>query len=216
MAQEHKRGGNTEIGRLIDRIRAGDPNARQELFECAYGRFQAIARRLLNRSDFSDVRDRGVATEEVVHETFVERIFKRNELGHDLFDRQEFRDPKTFVGAVARRMQFCLKDIVLGRGGAAIRQNRQKTNAPSSGGRQIVDKKENPSNSDTEEWALLLTALEQLDEKDQEVVRLRYLVGLSRDEVAAHLGVSTKYVTRNIRQARERLTKILRTANEEG
>ena len=200
----HSQSGMTEIGRLIDRIKAGHPNARKELMENCYQRFVLIARRLLNSRRFSDLRGRGVETAEVVNETFLTRIFKENQSGKDLLARQDFDDPKEFIGAVARHMEFCLKDIVSGRGGAAFRESRQDSNPPSTGGRQAHDKVEIPPN---ERFALLLETLDELDEKDRDVISLRYLMEMSREDVAATLGVSTKYVTRHARQGLEQLGK---------
>jgi len=200
----HSQSGMTEIGRLIDRIKAGQPNARKELMENCYQRFVLIARRLLNSRRFSDLRGRGVETAEVVNETFLTRIFKENKSGQDLLARQDFDDPKEFIGAVARHMEFCLKDIVSGRGGAAFRESRQDSNPPSTGGRQAHDKVEIPPN---ERFALLLETLDELDEKDRDVISLRYLMEMSREDVAATLGVSTKYVTRHARQGLEQLGK---------
>ena len=201
--------GMTEIGRLIDGIKAGHPNARQELMKRSYQRFVQIARRLLNSRRFNDLRDRGVDTAEVVNETLLSRILKENEFGQDLLARQDFDDPQKFIGAVACHMEFCLKDIVSGRGGAAFREARLNSNPPSTGGRQAHDKTEARSDEQVadERLALLVASLDELDEKDRDVIRLRYLMELSREEVAETLGVSTKYVTRHARQGLEQLGK---------
>ncbi len=201
----------TEIGRLIDRIKANQPGAREELFEKCYQRFILIARRLLNSRQFSDLRKRGLDSAEVVHETVLERIFNQNRSGKDLLARQNFDDPKEFIGAVASHIRYCLRDIVRGRVDAAVRQAGQKTNAPSAGGRQVQDKAPDRSGDSgkIQDLALLVETLEQLDEKDRQVIEFRYLAGLSREETAATLGVSTKYVTRHARQGLEELGKKL-------
>lgn len=204
-------GTTTQIGRLLSEVRTGKADARQRLLDQAYRRFELIARRLLNRSEFRGLRKRGVATHDVVDETLVERIFKENASGQDLLARQDFHDPKQFIGAVAQHMKFCLKDIALGRGVAAPRNPRQKTNAPSKGGRQPVDETMAGAGVGKWEqidaqWRAMVDSLDQLDAKDEEVFRLRYIVGLSREEVAENLGVSTKYVTRHARKAKEQIT----------
>jgi len=201
----HSQSGMTEIGRLIDRIKAGQPNARKELMENCYQRFVLIARRLLNSRRFSDLRGRGVETAEVVNETFLTRIFKENKSGQDLLARQDFDDPKEFIGAVARHMEFCLKDIVSGRGGAAFLDS-----SPPSELRRRAQKKQEGRSDETladERLALLLESLDDLDEKDRQVITFRYLMEMSREDVAATLGVSTKYVTRHARQGLEQLGK---------
>ena len=201
----------TEIGRLIDRIQAGQPGARQELIEKCYQRFVLIARRMLNSPEFRDLRRRGVDSADVVHETLLERIFKENKSGKDLLARREFDDPTGVIRMVASHIRFCLKDIVFGRNDAALRQAGFKSNAPSDGGQQAHDKMRAPfpESGKEEELAFLVEALDELDEKDRQVIECRYLVGLSREETAATLGVSTKYVTRHARQGLEQLGKRL-------
>ena len=201
----------TEIGRLIDRIQAGQPGAREELFEKCYQRFVLIARRMLNSQQFRDLRRRGVESAEVVNETLLERIFKKNASGQDLLARQEFDDPKKFIGAVVCHIRFCLKDIVLGKNGAALRQARQQSNPPLPEGDQAHDQLEAPSpdSGKEEELARLVMAMDDLDEQDRQVIELRYIGEMSREETAATLGVSTKYVTRHARQGLEELGKRL-------
>jgi RNA polymerase sigma factor (sigma-70 family) len=204
----------TQIGLLLERINAGDQDARQELLEVSYKRFQRIARKLLNKPKFQDLRNKGVVTDDVLNETLLERIFKSNKFGQDLLDRQQFDDPSQFVGAVANHMAFCLKDIAERRGPALARQRKQATNAPAKeGGAPRVEEAVQPSktaeNRRDEQLMEMLEAMDQLEEKEQEVLRLRYLLKMSREEVAEHLGVSTKTVTRCTNRALEKIAGLV-------
>ena len=208
MPDESQRTGTvTVVGRLMERVRAGDVDARKELLARCYERFRERARLLLNRQQFRDLRNRGLESGDVVNQAILERLFKEN--GKGLLERQEFSDPRQFLGAVAVHMEFCLKDIAKGRGGGALRQHHQKTNKPTTGGMQLEDN----LSARTDRDAAILDAIEALDDKDREVFRLRYIVGLSREEVAEHLNVSTKYVSRHARKAKEVLADRIR--NEE-
>lgn len=199
----------TEIGRLIDRIRAGQPAAREELLERSYQRFLLIARRLLDSSEFRNLRGRGVESAEVVNRTFLERIFKTNMSGLDLLDRQRFADPKEFIGAVANHICFCLKDIIVaeqaaGRLKAKAEQKMRRENPEGARDRTVLD-----AFVERENLANLILAMDELDEQDRQVINLRYIGEMSREDVAATLGVSTRYVTRHARQGLEELGKRL-------
>ena len=199
----------TEIGRLIDRIQAGQPTAREELLERSYQRFLLIARRLLDSSEFRNLRGRGVESAEVVNRTFLERIFKTNKSGLDLLDRQRFADPKEFIGAVANHICFCLKDIIVaeqaaGRLKAKAEQKMRRENPEGARDRTVLD-----AFVERENLANLILAMDELDEQDRQVINLRYIGEMSREDVAATLGVSTKYVTRHARQGLEELGKRL-------
>ena len=199
----------TEIGRLIDRIQAGQPGARQELFERCYQRFVLIARRMLNSQEFRDLRRRGVDSAEVVNKTFLERIFKTSASGLDLLARQKFDDPKEFIGAVVRHIRFCLKDVIVlireaARHEAKAEEEKRKERPPGDDEGDVLDVLVK-----SEELANLIEAVHELDEQDRQVIELRYLGELSREDVAATLGVSTKYVTRHARQGLEELGKRL-------
>jgi RNA polymerase sigma factor (sigma-70 family) len=200
----------SRIGLLLERLNAGDRDARQELLEVSYERFQQIARKLLNKPGFHYLRNKGVETGDLLNETLLERIFKPNKLGQDLLDRQQFDDPAKFVGAVTNHIVFCLKDIAGRRGPALARQRNQKTNAPAKkGGKLLVEEAPQPSKTDEnrrdDQLTAMLEAMDQLDEKEQEVLRLRYLLKMSREEVAAHLGISTKSVTRYSNRAKKQI-----------
>jgi RNA polymerase sigma factor (sigma-70 family) len=204
----------TRIGLLLERINAGDRDARKELFEVSNKRFQQIASKLLNRPKFQDLRKKGIRTDDVLNETLLERIFKSNKLGQDLLDQQQFDDPAKFVGAVANHMAYCLMDIAGRRGPALARQRKQATNAPAKeGGDPRVEEAVQPSKTAEkrrdEQLMEMLEAMDQLDEKEQEVLRLRYLLEMSREEVAANLGVSKKTVARYTNRAMEQIAGIM-------
>jgi len=142
------------------------------------------------------------------------RIFKKNREGLDLLDRQAFQSPAEFVGAVARHIEFCLKDLKRRHGKVSHKHLQQQTNAPSpADGLQPVDRAQQPSGQHdelqdaAERTTALLEALETLEEQEREVIRLRYLMGLSREEVARCLAVSTKTITRLVRRTEAKLAK---------
>ena len=204
-------GESSKLWCLIKRIQDGDEPARPELMEYSHAHFYQIASRLLNRPAFRELRDKGVETGDVLNKTLVERIFKKNKLGKDLLERKEFKDADHFVSTVINRMLYCLKDIVR-LGPYAIRNEKRATNAPlNEKGRQPVDdfKAKTSGRSKSEEWAVILESLEDLDETERDVFQYRYIHGLSRVEVAELLGVVPKTVTRHANRAKAKLKKIL-------
>ena len=214
--------GTTTIGRLLDRINAGDENARWELISECYERFQVMARQLLDGKKFRNLRDQGVVTDEVVNEVIVERILDKDKFGRDLLDRTEFKDSNRFFNTVVNRMRLCLLDVYRGRGGMAKRRSRQDTNRPTTGGRQPVDKAEALSRSEADELEyrkfLLLEAIDELDdETDRTILNYRHLLsdseenpkGMSREDIATRVGLSPRQVTRRYKDATEKLEKLI-------
>ncbi|MEZ6126862.1 MAG: sigma-70 family RNA polymerase sigma factor [Planctomycetaceae bacterium] len=196
-------GTTTRIGELLASARNGRADARHDLMEAAYERFAAIARRMLNRHDFKDLRDKGLETGDLLNEALLRRVFKKNSEGLDIIDRQQIDEPNAFIAAVANCMKFCLRDIAAQKfHGVAPRQRGQESNANSQGKLVVNDIVQ--ADGDVEQnWEKLLNLVEKLDDKQRAVFESRYLFGLTREETAEQLGISTKTVTRLSRKAQE-------------
>jgi RNA polymerase sigma-B factor len=54
---------------------------------------------------------------------------------------------------------------------------------------------------------LLASGLHALDERDREILRLRFAVGLTQSQIAAEIGISQMHVSRLIRRALETLSQ---------
>ncbi len=162
---------------LLDAVASGRENAWEELLAVVYDELRGIARSRLKGLQSGQT----LQATALVHEAYL-RLVKS--------DLSSWKSRSYFFGAAARSMRNILVD-------AARRKSRQKR-----GGDWDRVTLHGQSGSEALSSADLLTlndALEKLAELDvrqHDVVMLRYFAGLSDDEVAAALEVSTSTVER--------------------
>jgi RNA polymerase sigma-B factor len=73
---------------------------------------------------------------------------------------------------------------------------------------------DDPAFASADDRSLLEPALQQLSERDQVVIRLRFFDGLTQSEIATRVGVSQMHVSRLLATSLERLRHALGTASE--
>lgn len=161
---------------LLERARSGDPRARDRFVASVYDELRQLARQRLRRAPGATLQPT-----ELVHEMYG-RMFEKRQL--------TWENRRHFFAVAARAMQ----DIVIERARASMTDKR-------GGGTQHLPLSQAPETAvdHPEQFVLLGEALERLGEVDPlaaEVVRLRYFAGLSGDETAEALGVSTATVDR--------------------
>jgi RNA polymerase sigma factor (TIGR02999 family) len=172
------------ITQLLDAAAQGDAAAIQRFWPAAHEEVRASARAYLAREG----RGCGLQTTEVVDEVYLR-------LGGDGPLRWENR--RHFFGAVAQAIREILIDD-------ARKNGRLKR----GGGRPPDPLLEEPAAEPGDNPLLVLAideALEKLKDVDgvaAEVVKLRYLFGLSIDETGAALGIAAKTVDNKWRTAR--------------
>lgn len=171
-----------EITNLLSDWRGGDPQVEERLMALIYPHLRQIAARRLPRDD----RRFTLETTDLVHEAYLML------LGQDA----EWRNRAHFFAVAARLMRRIVIDY-------ARRRSRVKR-----GGRQSrVDLEEAPelSRDNAAGWLDLDTALDELtriDTRAARIVELRFFAGMTVDEVARLLRLSSATVTRNWRFAR--------------
>jgi len=149
----------------------------------AYGELRAIAERLMRR----ERRSHTLQPTALVHETYL-RLLQREDL--------KDTDRQTFLSAAARAMRHVLIDHA-----------RSKKAAKREGGasRQALTDAVAWYEQQNIDLLALDEALQRLHELDPElarVVELRFFLGLTEQDVAAALKVSTRTVERGWRAAR--------------
>jgi RNA polymerase sigma factor (TIGR02999 family) len=171
------------ITQLLARASDGDPTAHAELLPLLYARLHELARRARRNEQRFDTLN----TTALVHEVYLE-VFGT--------DMPSFPDRRNFFGYVARAMQNLLTDrarhhLAQKRGGGASHE--------SVDGLELRD----------DDSALQLMALDaaiDVMQREQpraaEVLRLKYFVGLSEQEVADLLEVDVRTVRRDWQKAR--------------
>lgn len=197
--------GTTHFGRLLDRIRAGEPTARDQLINDAYGRVHDLAHFIL-RGEFPDAR-RGIETDDIAIET-LERFTVR--LREGLLRVPD--NPAELFGYAATIIRNLVIDEVKRRAGPKFRT-------------QFPDGELHPDHEDDRSGGLsngvldrlaMQEAVAQLSEDERKLVNLRYVWGLSDDEIAAELACDPSTVRRRLRRILERLRDELEPPDRNG
>ena len=167
-----------EFTRLLEQLRDGDQHAFDPLLAMLYDTLKEIARRQLARRRSGSA----LCTTELVHEAYFKLV---GQPGHDWQDRAQF------CGIAANAMRQVLVDH-------ARRRNATKR----GGGADPItlttyhDVAE-PSMVDVLALDQALDRLGELNERLRRVVEYLFFGGMTQDEVAAVLGVSTRTVERD-------------------
>lgn len=174
-----------EVTRWLERLRAGEGGALDEVVARLYPELRAVARRLLR----GERAGRTLATTALVHETYL-RLLGSRALAPE--------DRGAFLAAAAVTMRRILVDaarrrLALKRGGESARVELD----------EIAEVLAAPEGD--EELLRVDAALAELDRaapRARQIVELRFFVGATLAETAAALSLSTKTVQRDWLAAR--------------
>lgn len=174
---------------LLDRARRGDAAAEAQLFPLVYADLRRAAEALLRR----ELPGHTLEPTDLVHEGYLKLVGRA---GSDAENRRHF------IALAARAMRQVLVDH-------ARRRHADKRGA---GVEVRVTNAEAGVDVDFAELLALDDALERLGQRNPRlprVVELRFFAGLSEDETAQTLGVTTRTVQRDWAAARAWLYKEL-------
>jgi RNA polymerase sigma factor (TIGR02999 family) len=177
---------------LLQRMKAGDHDARDALFEAAYSELHHLAQARLRTGGRNTVLD----TTSLVHESFL-RYVKAGEL------RAE--DRRAFFSYASRVMRSVIvnaaRDRLAEKRGGDLKPLTLSTclAAEIAEGEEIILQVHEA-----------LETLEQADERLAQVVQMRYFGGYSEREIAETLGVTERTVQRDWEKARLILAAALR------
>jgi RNA polymerase sigma-70 factor (ECF subfamily) len=191
----------TRIEALIARLRRGDAAAREELLNCAWGRLERLARKMLG--DFP-----GVQRWEGTGDVLSAASLRLHRALHDMTPSSALH----FFNLAAMEVRRELIDLA--------RHYKNRPNhlpLPSPGGGSDFDGPAglDPSDSSSrdpdqlEPWTRLHEAIGRLPDKPRAVCELLWYQGLSQAEVAQLLGVCVKTVKNHWMEARLRLCEEL-------
>ena len=186
-----------QLTHLLERIRAGDDDARAAVIEHTSERLRALARRMLHTNP---VR-RWEQTDDLLQQTLVR-------LHRHLFSSQA-TSTAGFLSLAALEMRHALIDLVrhyFGPQGLGTHYNTvtaqslDRVETP----REPTDPEPTPSQQAmlAERWEHLYRAVGELSEDSRSVVDLVWFHDLTQAEAAVLLGVSAKTVARRWREAR--------------
>lgn len=166
-----------EITLILERARAGEPTATEELLTLVYDELRSLAAAKLAR----EAPNETLQPTALVHEAWLR-------LGGD--QQPAWENRAHFFGAAAEAMRRVILDRIRGR-------NRHKR----GGDRERIDLDDvHLAAEDPDDTVLAVNeALERLatiDPEKAQVVKLRYFVGMHHDEIAAVMNVSEVTVRR--------------------
>lgn len=178
---------------LLEAWKAGDLNARDRLFELAYGELRQISAALLRAE-----RNVSLSTSDLVHEAAMRMM---------ALDRIDWSDKAHFLALSARAMRRVLVDHARRKQSDKRRHEKVTliTQFAGAGGNRM----------DLDDLDKALIRLATIDEKRAEIVELRYFGGLTLEEIAEVTGTSDSTVKRSWRAARAWLADALKTASDD-
>lgn len=182
----------SEITELLHQINVGDTPARERLYALLYGELRALARSRLRRSETITLLD----TTSLVHEAYL-RFLGAHQLS--------FSDRGRFFAFAATIMRTIVID--------EIRKRRADRRGGAAEHVPIDDQLADQLTQDENEVMRVHEALAELSSLDPRlgrVVEMRYFAGLTEEEVADSLGVTSRTVRRDWDKARTLLFSALK------
>ena len=172
-----------EVTLLLDRARQGDRDAGEQVYGLMYGELRQLAARLL----FREQAGHTLPPTALVHEAYLKLM---GDAAPELNNRAHL------MGVAARAMRQVL-----------VEHARRRLAAKRGGGEAVVTLIEEiaPAAMPTEQLLALDEALRRLDTLSprlRQVVECRFFAGLTEDETAVVLGVTTRTVQRDWARAR--------------
>lgn len=172
-----------EITQLLNEWSDGDELALEQLIPLVYRELHGMAKHYMQSQRVGHT----LQTTALIHEAYL-KLAKQED--------RSWKNRAHFFGVAAQAIRHILVDYV-----------RSRNFAKRGGDPQRVDLKEKMLVSNERAVALVdldeaLTRLAALDERKSKVVELKYFGGLTNDEIAVVLGISTKTVIRDWKFAR--------------
>lgn len=172
-----------EITRLLGGFRNGDPEAEARLMEATYRELRKIAAGHLRR----ERTGLSVQTTDLVHDAYLRLVDQA---------ATDWRDRGHFFQVAAHVMRQILID----------RARKRCAGKRGGGAPQLsLDRVLNLAEEDSTGLLALEEALERLEKADRrqcQVVEMRFFAGMSEDQIAEALGVSSRTINREWRLAR--------------
>ncbi len=190
--EESKATGSDEATRLLRRVDEGDPLAAEKLLPIVYEELRARAAAFFRTPNDNHTLQPTV----LVHEAYLKLIRSSG----------KWENRAHFCAIAAKAMRQILLNYA--RGKRAGKRSFEKA------AHVEVEQVANPASAPAIDLIALddaLTRLHALDEKDANLVELRYFSGLTLSEIAEHQGVTTRAVEKRWRRIRAWLNRELRS-----
>jgi RNA polymerase sigma factor (sigma-70 family) len=190
----------TQVGECLDRLRAGDPRARDLIVALCQTRLRVLVQRMLRR--FPGVR-RWEQTDDVCQDVSLE-LWKA--LGSIPLD-----SPAAVLKIAYTKVKRKLIDRARKYAGPLSDAANHATDLPQEGGRgemlhrHAVDR----SRDGLDRWTAFQNAIESLPSDEQEVFHLVWFLGATQKEIADVMGTSPRTVKRLWQRARDAIRRAI-------
>jgi RNA polymerase sigma factor (TIGR02999 family) len=178
----------TEVSQLLAAMRGGDARAGERLFPLVYDELRRAAGRLLA----TERREHTFHATDLVHEAWLRLGLAPGGASPPL----PAVDRSHFLGITVRAMRQVLVDHA----------RRRMANKRGAGALRVtLDERDGARDTTPESLLDLLDAVERLgaiEPRLRQVVEYRFLIGLTEDETAEALGITTRTVQRDWAKAR--------------
>ena len=176
----------SDVTRILDRVQQGDPKAAQELLPLVYEELRRLAAQKMAR----EAPGQTLQPTALVHEAWLR-------LGGDA--QTAWQNRAHFLAAAAEAMRRIL-----------VENARRKLRLKRGGRHERVELHESAIEAPADDEKVLqvheaLDALATEDPEKAQIVKLRFFVGLSHEEIAALIGVNEKTVRRHWEVAKVKL-----------
>jgi RNA polymerase sigma-70 factor (ECF subfamily) len=198
-------GHTTVILQLLERLAAGDEQARDELITQSVERLQRLARKMLR--EYPTVH-RWNETGDVLQNSLL-RL-------HRALKTQMPESPRRFIGLAALQIRRELIDLYkhhYGPEGDGAHHASDPGQSDSHGSFRPLYEGIDPA-LDPADQVAIHEAVESLPDELREVFELKFYKGMQQEEIAALVGVSTKTIKRRWRDARLALQHLLADRSE--
>jgi RNA polymerase sigma factor (sigma-70 family) len=195
----------SHFARLLDRIRAGDPAAKEQLVNDAYERVRALAHYILKGRFPASVRD--LETGEVVSLSLEDFLLRLREGMTRVPD-----NPAELFGYVDRIIRHVVIDEIRRRNGPKFQTQFPKAEIPS-------DQREFKNGSSPEgvlQRLMAEEAIARLPDNEQMLIDMRYRREMSPEEIASDVGLDPTTVRRHLRRILRKLQAMLGTPEDNG
>ena len=177
------------ISQLIAESRSGSDEAFATLFSAVYSSLKQLARKRLSEN----AAPLTLSTTALIHETYLKMFAS---------ERPDLESRGHLMGITSNAMRQVLIDYV---------RRQAASKRPQPGERVAITEVDIAMESpvDLESLDSALTKLAEIDEQQAKVVEMKFFGGMTLDEIADALGISTATVTREWRMARAWLEREL-------
>jgi RNA polymerase sigma-70 factor (ECF subfamily) len=191
----------TQLRRWVERLRAGDRSAHEEMLRATHARLERLARKMLRR--FPDV-----GRWEETGDLFQNAVLRLLRALQDV----EPTSVRDFFGLAAEQMRRELLDLARRYRAQGIAGPSRAAAAARSDSRAAPPDPPAPAEDpdELEKWCAFHEAVERLPVAEREVVGLIYYHGWTQTEVAEHLSVSKRTVQRHWAAAMLTLHELLK------